>query len=212
MRLCGHAARVTLAELILICIILLVVAALVIPNWAASRRQDAEARAQAALKRIVSAEGEWRQSDFDRNGCQDYWTLDIAGMRWVQQPDGSPCAAIDVDTAAMDAAPAATYPGLLSRGDVGGYAAIAMALDENKSPYVEPVLAPMTAAPLSGRVATSTSKYGFCAYPTGSIGSAAIQFIVNEEGVVYRSDATGPAPVITWPAAWPLPPPWRAAD
>lgn len=202
MRLRRHAGRVTLAELILICVILFVIGALAIPNWAVSRQKAAEARAQTALKSIVTAQGVWRQGDFDRNGSQDYWTPDIAGLYGVQQSAGKPRAAIDADTAAMDAAPAATYPGLQSHDDSGGYALIAMTTDENKSPYVEPGQASMTAAPLAGRVATNTSKYGFCAYPTGSIGNAATQFIVNEEGVVYRVEGLA-APVVPFSSVFP---------
>ena len=202
MRLGRAAGRVTLVELLLICVILAVIGALAIPNWAASRRRAAEASAQTALKSIVSAQGTFRQCDHDRNGAQDYWTIDVAGLYGIQDSNGRPVAAITAETAEMDSAPAVKYPGLRARGDLSGYVAIAMSSDENKSTYVDPTLARVTAAPLSGRIATNTSKYGFCAYPRVPSDGVVAQFVVNEEGVVYRIDGI-PAPVVSYSSICP---------
>ncbi|MEK7866733.1 MAG: type II secretion system protein [Planctomycetota bacterium] len=206
MRMRKHGGAVTLAELILLCVVLCVASALFIPSWAASRRKSAEARAQSALTRIVSAQGVWRQTDLDRNGSQDYWTLDVAGLYGVQRLTGGPCATIGADVARMDSSPAASYSGLQTQPDLGEYALIAMTSDENKSAYVELTGAPITAAPLAGRVATNTSRYGFCAYPVGSTRKVSAQFVMNEEGVVYRVEGL-PAPVVSFSSACPPDPP-----
>ena len=84
-------------------------------------------------------------------------------------------------------------------------------MDETGAPYVDPSLPPVVAGPVTGMQGTHMSKFAFCAYLAGVWANPPALFIVNEEGVVYRSDEPGPRPITTWPSNRPSKP-WRAAD
>jgi hypothetical protein len=73
---------------IIIAPILVIVAAIAIPNILSSRMAANETSAIASLKTLVSAESNWRQQDMDGNGRQDYWTYDVSCFYRMFRSDG----------------------------------------------------------------------------------------------------------------------------
>ncbi len=187
----------TLIELMIVVAIIAIIAAIAIPSLLRSRIAANETSCQAALKQIVSTEGVWRQTDSDRNGAQDYWTLDVAGFYYMQDANTASLKYIDVNMAKADSAAASIATYAYTTTDKSGYYLAAMANDENNNPYVEATAALISAAPQAGSQGTNTSKYGFCGLPATYSTTGVRIYIVNEEGVVYQQDTgnnTAPDP------------------
>ncbi|MEK7866734.1 MAG: hypothetical protein AAB434_08615 [Planctomycetota bacterium] len=217
MRPSQQRSGITLLHLLVVLFVLSVLGSFLVVNVVSDRRREAELRAEAALKQLVSIEGVWRNTDSDRNGAQEYWTADVAGFYAVTDANGAPLRYIDGKIAGADVAPAMKYPRLPVYDRSTGYHVRAMITDEDGAPYVERGYAPAAAAPVTGLYCMNCIKFAFCAWLDGSWGRADTAFIVNEEGVVYRADMDGPAPVTIWPGAsdWPatpLSPPWKPTD
>ncbi len=196
----------TLIELMIVVAIIAIIAAIAIPSLLRSRVAANETSCQAALKQFVSTEGVWRQTDSDRNGAQDYWTLDVAGFYGRTDAGGNSLKYIDVNLAKADQNGAATYASVGAISDKSGYYFTAMALD-----------APAGTAyrlDVDGDLIfnTNPSKYGFCGYPLTYNNTGVRQYIVNEEGVVYQRDQGTATAVITWPGADPTTVGWTASE
>ncbi len=162
--------------------------------------------AQAALKQFVSTEGVWRIIDSDRNGAQDYWTLDVAGFYASKDAAGNMLRYLDVSLARADREGWARYSKDEPRPK-NGYWVRAMKTDEEGKPYLLDV---------DGDEVSSThpSKYAFCAYPAEYGESGTTTYIVNEEGVVYGKDLGAEAKkgVDQWPAADPTTKGWEEGE
>ncbi len=196
-------ASITLKQLLVVVLVLSVLGSILVASLASGQRRAAEARAALAMEQVFSAEGVWRQVDADRNGGQDYWTRDVAGLFGVTDSANQPLRYIDGRLAAADVAPAANYRGVSAPASGTGHRVRAMLVDETGSPYVDSSLSPATAAPVAGLRCTNTCKFAFCAWLDGGLGRPPAQFIVNEEGVVYRADPSALIPMTTWPAVDP---------
>ena len=172
-----------------------------------ARIQANEERANAALKQLVSTEGVWRQTDSDRNGAQDYWTLDLAGFYGKTDAAGDTYKYIDVNLARADAKGAGRYKIRGEPADKAGYRFSVMETDENGRPYA-------LDEDGDGKSETNPSKYAFCAYPRAYGETGKHTFIVNEEGVVYAKDL-GPGAkegCATWPDYDPTTKGWLDSD
>ncbi len=208
---------ITLLQLLIVSLLLSLLGAFLVAHVATSRRV-AEVRTVAALNQLASVERYWRETDSDKNGAQDYWTLDVAGLYGVNDWSYTPYRYIDAQVAAADAAPALPYQGISSREERAPYRVRVMALDDTGSPYVDPTMAPAGVTPVLGMRCTHHEKFAFCAWPVGRWEGERVVFIINEKGVVYRADDPGTLPVTTWPAAigrtdhLPVLPPWKAAE
>lgn len=196
----------TLIELMIVVAIIAIIAAIAIPSLLRSRIAANETSAQAALKQIVSTEGTWRQTDSDRNGAQDYWTLDVAGFYYAQSAAAQSLKFIDVNMAQADSTAvvgtytAAGFPAAAK--DKSGYFLGAIVTDENVAAYVDAAATVPAAAGIAAVASTNAAKYGFTAFPSGYNTTGLRNYIVNEQGVVYQLDVgTNPA-VAT--AAWPI--------
>lgn len=186
----------TLIELMIVVAIIAIIAAIAIPSLLRSRIAANETSCQAALKQIVSTEGVWRQTDSDRNGAQDYWTLDVSGFYYLSDANNASLKYIDVNMAKADSSAGAVAAYGYTATDKSGYYLQAIANDENGNPYVEATAPLISASPRTGAQGTNTSKYGFCGLPATYSTTGVRQYIVNEEGVVYQQDTgnnTAPA-------------------
>lgn len=171
-----------------------------------SRQKANGTSAQAALKQIVSTEGVWRMIDSDRNGCQDYWTLDVAAFYCMNDVDGNALRYIDVSMARADRAGWPAYA-KDAPAPKHGYWLRAMKTDETGQPYAQDVDG-------DGKAVTNPAKYAFCAYPAEYGKTGTMSYIVNEEGVVYEMDLGVDAKegLDGWPAEDPETAGWKACE
>ena len=58
----------------------LLAASILIPGLLSSYRASNERAASSALKEIARANAEFKALDLDKNGVQDHWTGDVAGL------------------------------------------------------------------------------------------------------------------------------------
>jgi hypothetical protein len=137
----------------------------------------------------------WRESDFDANGNNDFWTLDLVGLYGNVDSNGDPVAQIQVNFARADDVSANLY-GLASISiPKSGYLYAAMTTDEDGAAYAQDPDG-------DGTADTNNSRFGFTSYPDvfGTTGKRT--YIINESGTVYSKDTTG-AGEFTWPGTDP---------
>jgi len=120
-----------------------------------------ERSASASLRYLAEVEEDFRQNDRDRNGVQDYWTRDVAGLHQfkVTARSSTPVELIPRSYADADGA----APGSQPRN---GY-------------YFK-------AVPPAGK-----TGFAFCAYPADYDRTGRWTFVINEEKKVYRVDTGG---------------------
>jgi hypothetical protein len=174
----------------------LVMVALLVPAavaaWWLRERHEArkpiasnERNASASLRYLAGVEEDFRQNDRDRNGVQDYWTRDIAGLHQFKLTARS-SPAVDLiprSYADADGAAQGSWPR-------NGYYYKAVELDETGRPYAS--------------TEVSTTKFALCAYPADYDRTGRWTFVINEAKSLYRVD-TGGKPITRWapdPATW----------
>lgn len=145
-----------------------------------------QASASKALQQLVSIQGLWWQNDSDRNGAQDWWARDIAGLYYVTDADGQELKYIAEDVAKADRTGLAPYS-KDAPTPLRGYWLRAMVRDENGNPYVDESRAAARAGPVSGLPCTNL-KYAFCAYPAEYGVTGKLTYILNEDGLVWEKD------------------------
>src|SRR5688572_13787562 len=110
-------------------VVILILAALIVPAFLSSQRASNERNASASLKTISSAEAEFRGNDRDGNGIQDFWTGDVSALFYlVGSGTGEPIRLIEQSIADADA----TRPGVKPKA---GYFYEAMDRDADGSEY-----------------------------------------------------------------------------
>lgn len=77
---CSDRRGFTVNHLMVIIAVIAVVASLMVPGLAQSRRASNERQASASLKTMASAEADFRANDRDGNGVNDFWTGDVKGL------------------------------------------------------------------------------------------------------------------------------------
>jgi hypothetical protein len=136
-----------------------IVAAIAIPSLMRSRVAANESNAANSLMTLRFVESMWRESDFDGNGVNDFWTGDIAGFYGQTDANGDPLAQIQISYARADAKPLEKYAALAATGTPkSGYLYIAMDTDEDGKPY-------RTDPDGDGKATTNQNKFAFCANP-----------------------------------------------
>ncbi len=195
----------TLIELMIVVAIIAIVAAIAIPSLLRSRVAANEVSAQAGMKQFVNIEATWRQTDADRNGVQDYWTLDIAGFYAITDAAGQTLKFVDIQVAKADQTGSAAYPVVGGSNPKATYFFTAMTRDEVGAAYA-------LDADADGVANTNVAKFAFTAYPFSYRETGQRQFIVNEQGVVYQRDLGTSTPIVTWPSADPSTLGWTASE
>ena len=142
-----------------------------------------ERNASAALKRLATAQADYRANDRDGNRVNDYWTADVAGLwqvgrlidRGVAQADMNPLKALVDEPVPYHG----YYFKVLERDDQFD---ITYNMDTDGS----------------GRRVHNSSRYGICAYPAEYGWTGRWTFILNENNTVFKFQQGG-WPFKDWP-------------
>jgi type II secretory pathway pseudopilin PulG len=185
-------AGLTRTELLVICAIVLVIAAIAVPGLFSSTRASNERAASTALKTLASAEADFRTNDRDGNGVNDFWTADVKGLHTIA-PSGVPIRLINLNVAAADGDDAFHSAGgrnlPLSKfarpQPMVGYWFMSLVSDKSTGTPAERFYKVDTqGTPAMGAVHHPT-RFGFVVFPdTSKVGEYI--FRVNENNTVYR--------------------------
>ena len=85
------------------------------------QRASNERLAGTVLKTLASAQADFRANDRDRDGVQQFWRGDVAGLYLVSPPGGNPIQLIEREAAAADDRPLPTHAGRIFRRPYHGY-------------------------------------------------------------------------------------------
>jgi len=196
----------TLGEVLIVCGILVLLAALVVPGLLQSRRVSNERGASSVLATLASAEADFRANDRDGNGVNDFWTADVKGlytMTSARVPGAGvgagdpPLKLIDVSTAAADLDPAHVPAGgenmqlgtFARPAPLAGYWFAAMIVDRSAEPS-EAAYRRDTQGSLNMGACHNKSKFGFVTLPDSS-SSGKYLFILNENNTQFRMALSG---------------------
>ncbi|MEK7866785.1 MAG: DUF2950 family protein [Planctomycetota bacterium] len=171
----------------------------------ATRMKANEISATTVLMMIVSTEGVWRQIDADRNGRQDYWTQDVAGLCYLTDAAGEELRLMDIPVAQADRVGVARY-GKREAKPKSGYWFQAMKLGVSGDAYADG-----SDPNCNG---SNPRSFGFCAYPAEYEVTGVRTYIVNEEGVIYSKDLGPEAKdgAEQWPAEDPAANGWEVVE
>jgi prepilin-type N-terminal cleavage/methylation domain-containing protein len=198
----------TLIQLLVVIGIIAVIAALLVPGMASSRRASNERMASTTLKTMTSAEADFRANDRDGNQVNDFWTGDVKGLytmtsaavrgargdRW-----DPPIRLIELPIAAADA-DGTRVPAGGENMDLGAFASPA----PKDGHWFVALTADLSAGPGNpeGRYRADTggsvpmgkchhlTKFGFIAVPQSSWTGKYI-FMVNENNSLFRRGVFG---------------------
>lgn len=132
-----------------------------------------ERSAMASMLVIQSAEFAFKQADEDKNGIQDFWVADLAGLLKVALPR-------EKELAEADASQPSPRPN-------EGYLFAAITHDEDGTRYNRPES--------KGR---NKDRFAFCGYPATYGKTGRRTFIIGQENVLFQKDTEG-KPVQAWP-------------
>lgn len=163
-----------------------------------------EVAALAALHQLVTTESVWRQTDADRNGFSDYWTLDVAAFHFRLDANRSTVQLIDINIARADRRGLGAYE-KADPSPFHGYWTRSMKSDAKGASYCMDEDG-------DGKRETSPVGFAFCAWPAEYGKSGRRTLIVNEEGVVYAKDLGSGATegCDAWPAEDPTTAGWSS--
>ena len=173
-------------------IIILIVAAILIPGTLTSHRAENERNASTSLKTLTSAESDFRTNDRDLNRVNDFWTGDVSGLYYLKPAgDGPGIRLIDESLANADAKPLLAP----TKGTSPRACYLFQALDQDRN---------LKGAEAEYRRDTDKSArkvhnmeiFGFCAYPENESGGKYV-FGVNENNTIFRENGT--KPWTSWP-------------
>lgn len=165
-------------------------AAIAIPTMERRGGQAHEAMACARLRQLQAAQENWRQTDPDQNGVNDYAVASVWELYGHKDAQGAELNYIDPMFANADFGKlgAEAVP-------VDGYFYAVVEMDESGSAYRE----------------QAGSKYGMCAWPAAYGSTGRMTYLVNQDGVIYSKDMGGMGRVEQWPAADPTTEGWNPA-
>jgi type IV pilus assembly protein PilA len=195
----------TLIELMIVVAIIAIIAAIAIPSLLRSKMSANHSNAGAALKSLVTQESIWRSQDIDRNGVSDYWVADVRAFYGATDASGKSIKLIDMAFANADTAPGKTY------GYTGEFATTATAKAPKQGYLFGAIASFLTAAnsavPSTGTPSCNlpaskldTAAFGFTATPGTYNTDGVLQFIVNQEGVIWQRDCGNNTLQATFPA------------
>jgi type IV pilus assembly protein PilE len=198
----------TLIELMIVIGIIAVIAAIAIPGIMAAIRASNERNASASLKQIGNAQATFRSSDLDQDAVNNYWTADVAGLRYITPVTGTTYGApvkttgggsytwsgtlpqygaqgvnlIELSMALADADTVVAYNGT-------GTPAIGHAASPKSGYWFQTLwnyeTAPNTTIPYDTR---NTDRFGFNAWPYVYGSSGRLIFIINESFGMFKHD------------------------
>jgi prepilin-type N-terminal cleavage/methylation domain-containing protein len=214
----------TLIELMVVVGIIAIIAAIAIPGLVSAQRAANERNASVSLKTIVTANHDFRANDRDGNRLVDFWTGDVAGLCLIvpQVGSGAPSSVpysaairlVDLSMASADG----EFGGAGVRYAASMHVPIANALIAFRPKagfwYTRLINEVSSSGSLPYQIDTdgpsnslwaachNTDRFGFMAFP-GSLGVGRVAFIVNHEGVVFKSNlsATYQATVLIAPVS-----------
>ena len=161
-------------------VLVIILAAIAVPGLLSSQRVSNERSASAILKTITSAEADFRGNDRDKNGVQDFWTKDVAGLfDLVPAGETEPIQLISPHLAKADPTRSGGVP-------MPGYWFTAMDQDEEGKDYRQ--------GPGKDR---HPSKFGFRAYPADR-STGRNEFYINEDNQMFKKSSDLP-PLRAWP-------------
>ena len=192
----------TLIELMIVIAIIAIIAAIAIPSLLRSKMSANHSNAGAALKSLVTQESIWRSQDIDKNGSADYWVKDVRGFYGAKDAAGNYVKLIDAAFANADAASSKLYT----------YAGEAPVTGSAKQGYLYSAIVTSrtgnstVAAAASTNLDTTvtnmhTSQFAFTSVPKAYNTDGVLQFIVNQDGVIWQIDAGNNTPVDPYPPA-----------
>jgi len=157
-----------------------------------------EELAASALKIIAAAEADFRASDRDGNGVNDFWTGDVAGL-YLLTPKGERFAIkmIGVTLATADARPLPRESGATPAPPLPRHGYWYRALRKDRSaPAPQEYALDTTGA--GGPKTFNRNRFGFVAYPAEYGVTGARTLIINESTSILWKDTRG-EPVEDWP-------------
>ena len=201
-------------DLTLTAVILFVAAGVLIPAHTLAKWTSAHTFSSTQL---VTIEAAFRTQDADRNGIQDYWTRDVAGLHALHDAQGRPIAMLDVEFARSDSAPGRAYAelgGVCSprkswapgawHGSCRSSFVRSMLVDPAGRPYVDNTLPPPKAGNAPSGSCTNLTRFAFTQFPAVYLdGGFVLVFVVREDGVVWMKDLGVVSPVLDWRVAAP---------
>ena len=192
----------TLIELMIVVAIIAIIAAIAIPSLLRSKMSANHSNAGAALKSLVTQESIWRSQDIDKNGSADYWVRDVRGFYGAKDASGGYVKLIDAAFANADT----SAPGLY------GYTGEAPLTGSAKQGYLYSAIAGSRVGNSSVAAAASTgldttvtnmhtSQFSFTSVPAAYNTDGVLQFIVNQDGVIWQKDVGTGTAVAAYPGA-----------
>jgi len=154
--------------------------------------------AASALKIIAGAEADFRSTDRDANGINDFWTGDVAGLYLlVPKGDRFPIRMIGITLASADAAPLPRDAGATPAPPLPrhGYWYRVLRKDRSAPP---PQDYAVDTSGAGGPKTYNKNRFGFVAYPAEYGVSGLRTLIINEATSVFWKDTQG-EPVADWP-------------
>jgi hypothetical protein len=148
-----------------------------------------ETKAKSAMRDILAAEQDFRNKDLDKDGKENYWTGDVAGLQAVGALSDSIAAADSKNTKG-----AAHF----------GYRFKMMERTRDGKAYAED---------LDGKGAKTKNRWVFavCAVPQTYKQTGVVTLILSNDGVIYKKD-TGGKPVLKWPSEKEILDEWKEVD
>lgn len=191
----------TLVELMIVVLIIAIIAGIAIPSLLRARMSANHSNAGAAVKSLVSQEAIWRSQDIDKNGCSDYWVRDVRAFYAAKDAAGNLVKMIDAAFANADQAASKLY----------GYSGEAPLTGSAKQGYLFSAIAGSRVGDSSTGADASTgldttvtnmhaSQFSFTAVPAAYNSDGTLQFIVNQDGVIWQVDRGNNTPQAVYPA------------
>jgi len=156
-------------------------------------RAENERTASTTLKKLTSAQADFRANDRDWNQVNDFWTGDVAGLYYTRpntSPPGPEIQLIERAIAEADAAP--LKPLVPQPVPYHGYLFRALEEDDERDVPAgdRPYKKDTGGTPPMGKV-HNTSKFAYIAYPAEYPKNGKYSFVVNENNTVFRFEGDG---------------------
>lgn len=136
-----------------------------------SMRSSSERYVRDNLKTLVTAEEDFRANDREKNGENDYWRGDVAGL-YALIPKGetekNPIKLIELSVAGADDRPIVDLSKYVSKMPKAGY--WYRTLRKNGEPPIQ------------------KTQYAFCAFPAQYGKSGKVTLIIDNRNTVYQAD------------------------
>ena len=137
-----------------------------------SKRSSNERNASTALKMLTSAQADFRANDRDRDGVNQFWRADVAGLYALVPRGSTEIQLIPISTALADARPSGIFAPYGHRKPEHGYWFRAMRHADEDPKHLDP------------------NRFAFIAYPATPAAGKYV-YIIDENNSLWRSPAEG---------------------